>query len=183
MPSLPNRPFSALLIVDAQVAVAQDTFERDAVLTTIRRLIEKARFSGTDVFWTQHGSYDLPRGSEAWNLVPELGRREWERIVHKMYPDAFDGTNLDAQLHTRGVGHIFVCGFRSDSAVRATLHGAFQRGYDVTLVGDAHTLVDSTAYGAPEAKEAITFTNLYWKNQEGPERCADTLPSTRVSFL
>lgn len=183
MPALVDRPFSALVIVDPQIAVTAHTFERGAVLTTIGRLIEKARFSGTDIFWTQHGSMDLARGSDGWKLIPELGRREWERIIHKRYPDAFEGTNLDALLENRGIGHLYVCGFCSDSAIRATLHGAFLRGYDVTLVGDAHTLVDSTAFGAPEAKEAITFTNLYWKNQEGPERAADTLPSTRVTFL
>lgn len=183
MPHQQDRPFAALLVVDPQAALADDTFDREAILATIGQLVEKARFAGTDIVWTQHGSFEYPRGSQAWKLVPELQRKEWERVIHKRYPDAFEGTNLEATLENRGVGHVYICGFRSDSSIRATLHGAFFRGYDVTLIGDAHTLVDSTAFGAPSAKEIITYTNLYWKYQEGPERRADTLPSTRVSFL
>ena len=35
-----------------------------------------------------------------------------------------------------------VVGAKTDAFIRATLHGAFVRGYDVTLVSDAHTTED-----------------------------------------
>ena len=52
-------------------------------------------------------------------------------------------------LAERGVGRLVVTGAQTDACIRSTIHGAFTRGYDVTLVGDAHTTEDLTAYGAP----------------------------------
>ena len=40
-------------------------------------------------------------------------------------------------------------GAQTDACIRSTLHGAFARGYDATLVSDAHTTEDLSAWGAP----------------------------------
>ena len=56
------------------------------------------------------------------------------------------------------VGRLVVAGAQSDACVRATIHGAFTRGYDVTLASDAHTTDDRTVYGGPPAG---TFWTAY----------------------
>ncbi len=56
--------------------------------------------------------------------------------------------------------------------MRSTIPGAFTRGYDVTLVSDAHTTEDLTAYGAPTPEQVIAHTNLYWSVQTAPGRTA-----------
>ena len=80
------------------------------------------------------------------------------------------------------MGRVVVTGAQTDACVRSTLHGAFVRGYDTTLVGDAHTTEDLTAYGAPPPESVIAHTNLYWSFQTAPGRTAGTVPTEQVSF-
>ena len=56
------------------------------------------------------------------------------------------------------------------------------RGYDVTLVGDAHTTEDLTAYGAPPPDKVIAHTNLYWNEQSAPGRRGRTVDSADIDF-
>lgn len=64
--------------------------------------------------------------------------------------------------------------------VAVALHGAFTRGYDATLVSDAHTTEDLTAYGAPAPDQVIADTNLYWSFQGAPGRTAEVATSADV---
>ena len=67
--------------------------------------------------------------------------------------------------------------------MRSTLHGAFTRGYDTTLVSDAHTTEDLTEYGAPPVEQVIAHTNLYWSFQDGPgSRRPRSSPPPRSTF-
>ena len=69
-----------------------------------------------------------------------------------------------------GVGRLVVVGAQTDGCVRATLHGALVRGHDATLVSDAHTTEDQTAWGAPPPDLVIAHTNLYWAYETAPGR-------------
>jgi len=124
----------------------------------------------------------MPRGSEDWQLVPELVRQDCEPLVHKSYGDSFEATDLESVLAERGVGRLVVTGAESDACIRSTIHGAFTRGYDVTLVGDAHTTSDKTEWGAPPPEAVITHTNLYWKYQSAPGRTGGTVSTAEVTF-
>ena len=90
-----------------------------------------------------------------------------EPVVHKRYGDSFEDTTLEEELASRGVGRLIVTGAQTDACVRSTLHGAFTRGYDTTLVSDAHTTEDLTEWGAPPLEQVIAHTNLYWSWQAG----------------
>ena len=114
--------------------------------------------------------------------VPELVRRESEPLVHKTYGDSFEATDLEALLAERGVGRLVVTGAQTDACIRSTLHGAFVRGYDATLVSDAHTTEDLSEYGAPPPEQVIAHTNLYWKHQTAPGRTAGAVPTDEVDF-
>lgn len=50
-----------------------------------------------------------------------------------------------------GVGRLVVTGAQTDACIRSTIHGALVRGYDVTLVGDAHTTQGPERLGCPAA--------------------------------
>lgn len=130
----------------------------------------------------QHSSDEVKPGSESWEYVPELVRRDTEPVVHKKYGDSFEATDLEELLAEHGVGRLVVTGAQSDACVRATLHGGFVRGYDVTLVGDAHTTQDLTQYGAPAPAEVIAHTNLYWQFQTAPGRRAGTVSTAEATF-
>ena len=92
------------------------------------------------------------------------------------------GHRPGALLAERGVGRLVVAGAQTDECIRSTIHGAFVRGYDVTLVGDAHTTEDLTEYGAPPPEQVIAHTNLYWQWASAPGRRGETLASADVSF-
>jgi nicotinamidase-related amidase len=182
MTTLPDRPNTALLIIDVQNGVMEGAPHRDDVIVNINALIDRARADDVQVVWVQHSDEDLPKDSENWRYVPELVRRESEPLVHKNYGDAFDDTNLEDVLAKERVGRVVVTGAQTDACVRSTLHGAFVRGYDVTLVGDAHTTEDLTAYGAPPPEAVIAHTNLYWKYQRAPGRQGSTVDTAEVDF-
>ena len=56
------------------------------------------------------------------------------------------------------------------------------RGYDVTLVGDAHTTEDQSEWGAPPPEQVIAHTNLYWRYQAAPGRTAEVTETKDVAF-
>jgi Isochorismatase family len=75
-----------------------------------------------------------------------------------------------------------VVGAQTDACIRSTLHGAFVGGYDATLVSDAHTTEDQTAWGAPPPDQVIAPTNLCWTYQTAPGRTAGTVETKHVDF-
>ena len=182
MSSLPNRPNTALLVIDMQNDVIANAFERDQVVANIRTLVDRARSQDAPVIWVQHSDDNLAEGSDGWQYVSELARLESESVVHKHHGDSFEDTNLEAQLAARGVGQLIVTGAQTDACIRATLHGAFTRGYDTVLVSDAHTTEDFSEYGLPPADKVIAHTNMYWTWQTGPGRIAAVVDTANTRF-
>lgn len=177
MTSIDDRPNSAVLVIDMQVKVVIDAVQRDAVISSINSVVTMAREAGVPVFWVQHESDDLPAGTQDWKIVPELMPVVEEALVAKQYGDSFEDTELEAHLARLGVGHIVVTGAQTDACVRSTMHGAFTRGYDVTLVADGHTTSDLSRWGAPPPEAVIQHTNLYWSFQTAPGRTAKVVKS------
>jgi hypothetical protein len=105
-----------------------------------------------------------------------------EPLVEKEYGDSFEETTLETVLSGLGVGRLLVAGAQTDACIRSTLHGALVRGYDATLVGDAHTTEDLSAWGAPPPDQVIAHTNLYWADQTAPGRTAGTVETKDVDF-
>jgi nicotinamidase-related amidase len=71
-------------------------------------------------------------------IVPELTPGDAEPLVEKNYGDSFEDTALESVLSDLCVGRLVVIGAQTDACIRSTLHGALVRGYDATLVSDAH---------------------------------------------
>jgi nicotinamidase-related amidase len=182
MTTLENRPNTAVLVVDVQNGVVAGTPARDKVVANVGNLVEKARGEGVPVVWVQHSDDGLPKGSDEWRIVPELSPDESEPLIEKNYGDSFEGTTLETVLSGLGVGRLIVAGAQSDACIRSTLHGAFARGYDATLVSDAHTTEDQTEWGAPPPEQVIAHTNLYWTYQSAPGRTAGTVETKDVDF-
>jgi nicotinamidase-related amidase len=180
--TLSDRPNTALMVIDVQKGVVAEAHQREAVVANISTLVDKAREEGFPIVWVQHSDQHLEKGSDAWEYVPELARQESEPLVHKTFGDSFEGTDLEETLAKAGVGHLVVTGAQTDACIRSTIHGAFARGYDVTLVGDAHTTEDQSAWGAPPPDKVIAHTNLYWQYQTAPGRTAGVTETKDVTF-
>ncbi len=182
MTTLENRPNTALLVIDVQNGVVGGAHDRDAVVANIGSLVDKARQEHVPVVWVQHSDEGLPRGTDEWKIVPELTPAQTEPLVEKNYGDSFEDTVLETVLSGLGVGRLIVVGAQTDGCIRSTLHGAFVRGYDATLVSDAHTTEDLSSWGAPPPDQVIAHTNLYWNDQTAPGRKAGTLETKDVYF-
>jgi nicotinamidase-related amidase len=180
--TLQNRPNTALLVIDVQNGVVGEAYDRDAVVANIATLVDKARAADVDVVWIQHNDDDLKKDSESWQYVPELVRQDSEVLIQKQYGDSFEDTELESVLADRGIGQLIVSGAQTDACIRSTLHGAIVRGYDATLVSDAHTTEDQSTWGAPTPDKVIAHTNLYWKYQTAPGRTAGTVATKDVDF-
>jgi nicotinamidase-related amidase len=106
MTTLPNRPNTALLVVDVQNCVVEEAHDRDAVVANIGALVEKARREDVPVVWVQHSDEDIEQGSEGWRIVAELTPGDAEPLVEKHYGDSFEDTPLETVLSELGIGRL-----------------------------------------------------------------------------
>jgi hypothetical protein len=78
---------------------------------------------------------------------------------------------------------LVVTGAQTEACIRSTLHGALVRGYDATLVSDAHSTEDMREWGFPVTPEqSIAYTNAYWSWAEAPGRKGSVAPTAEVDF-
>lgn len=182
MTTLANRPNTALLVIDYQIGATAEAWRHDEIAAIIARLVAQARLNHVPVVWIQHSSELMPIGSASWEMVPELIPADDEPIVHKRYGDSFEDTDLEQVLAKLGVGRLVVCGAQTDACVISTLYGALVRGYDVTLVADAHTTDDRSAYGLPAASEVIGLINGIWQYRTAPGRTVEVVNSESVEW-
>jgi nicotinamidase-related amidase len=129
----------ALLVVDVQVGVMQAAWQAPQIIKNFNSAVEKAREQGVPVVWIQHSDDELVYGSPEWRLVPELMPVSGEVHIFKHFNSSFERTALDEMLADLGTTHIVLAGAATNWCVRATAYGALDRGYDLTLLKDAHT--------------------------------------------
>ena len=178
-----DRPNTALLVIDVQKGVVEPSPNRDELIANINTLVGKARSEEVPVVWIQHSGPGLEQGSPEWEYVEELTRLDSEPLVHKTYGDSFADTSLEEVLSSLGVGRLVVTGAQTDMCIRSTLHGALTRGYDATLVGDAHGTEDMREWGAPMGPmDAVAYTNLYWSESKTHEATGDVKSTAEVAF-
>ena len=147
MSNLTGRDRTALLVVDVQNDVVSTAWHREEVVGRIGTLVQQARASGAPVVWVQHNAEEMPIGSPGWQIVDDLVPADGEPRIDKQYGDSFADTDLESVFDAQNVEHIVLCGAQTDACITATLYGAVHRGYDVTLVEDAHTTDDTEFQG------------------------------------
>lgn len=132
-----NQP--ALLVVDVQIGVMDGAWDARRIIGNVAQAVARARAAGVPVIWVQHADDDLPKDSPQWQWVPELAPLPTEALVSKQFNSAFEQTTLERELQAIGASHIILAGAATNWCIRATAYGALDRGYDLTLVSDAHT--------------------------------------------
>jgi nicotinamidase-related amidase len=168
-----GRSKSALLVIDVQNQVVDGAYNKDQVIANINTAVAKARAAGIPVVWVQHSDDWMPIDSLDWQIVPELSPADSEARVRKLYRNSFEATDLKSVLEKLGVGHVYVCGAQTNNCVRFTSHGALDRGYDVTLLKDAHTTTDySFGDQAVPAEILVRDLNASFSGEELPGRNA-----------
>ena len=149
-----NKP--VLLVVDVQVGVVTGAWQSERVVANVALAVERARAQNVPVIWVQHADEELVMGSPDWHWTPELVPAADEQLIHKNFNSSFENTSLDDDLAKLGATHIVLAGCATNWCIRATAYGALERGYDLTLVKDAHT-TKTTDLENGEKLEAATL--------------------------
>lgn len=174
-----------LLVVDTQVGVMAEVWDAARVVKNMALAVKRARAAGVPVMWVQHADEEeLPHGSPQWQFVPELTPADGETVIHKQFNSAFEQTILDEYLAQAMASHIVLGGASTNWCIRATIYGALERGYDVTLIGDAHStatmeLADRTAIDAQTIIDDLNVTATYLSY---PGRTNDVVKAAEVDF-
>lgn len=182
MKNLGNK--TALLIVDVQVGVMRYAWESDRIIGNILSAVEKARKAGVPVMWIQHSDEELVLNSDDWQWVPQLIPTEGEIRIYKNFNSSFERTSLEESLAQLGISHIMLAGASTNWCIRATAYGALDRGYDLTLIEDAHTtgsmeFEDGTKI---EAAHIIRELNTAMQWLSYPDRKNRSLPVDQIKF-
>jgi nicotinamidase-related amidase len=177
-----NNP--VLMVVDVQVGVVNGAWDAQRVIKSVSRVVERARSEGVPVIWVQHSSDELPSGSSQWQWVPELVPSSGESLIHKQFNSAFEQTSLDAALASLEATHIVLAGAATNWCIRATAYGALDRGYDLTLVKDAHTTESMQLEGGVtiEAANVIRELNIAMAWLEYPGRKNGVASADELNF-
>ena len=173
-----------LIVVDVQVGVVGEAWEAPRVVGNVARAVERARAKSVPVTWVQHADDELALGSPAWQWVPELVPADGEPLIHKHFNSSFELTALEAELARLGANHIVLAGAATNWCIRATAYAALERGYDLTLIEDAHTtgtmtLDDGTTI---EAAGVVRELNIAMTWLSYPGRTNGTAKAEQVDF-
>ncbi|MFP2905160.1 isochorismatase family protein [Pyxidicoccus sp. 3LFB2] len=173
-----------LLVVDVQVGAVAKAWDSERVIRNVALAVQRARAGGVPVLWVQHHDDDLPHGSPQWQWVPELSPGEGEPRIHKSYNSAFEQTNLEEELARLGATHLVLAGAASNWCIRATAYGALGRGYDLTLLKDAHTTEDLALESGTTVRAAsiIDELNICMTWISYPGRRSGTATAETVDF-
>ena len=173
-----------LLVVDVQVGVMNEAWDAQRVIQNVARTVERARAQNVPVMWVQHADEDLVYGSPAWQWVPELVPAPGEALIYKQFNSSFEQTPLEQELAQRGATHIVLAGAASNWCIRATAYGALERGYDLTLVKDAHTTgaIDLENGAQIAADNIVRELNIAMTWLSYPGRTNGTATAEEVDF-
>ena len=153
----------ALLVVDMQHANFDGVanYQPDSVIENVNRIIRHCRNAQIPVVHIQHQdqSPEYLKGSPNWQILPQIDQLPHDIRVDKTCCDAFIDTTLQSHLSEHNIRRLLVVGSATDFCVDATVKGGIARGYDVTVVGDAHTAEDRPHVSA---KQLIAHYNWNW---------------------
>jgi nicotinamidase-related amidase len=169
-----ERGKAALIVIDVQVDVVKEAFERDAKVANMVEAVKKARAVSIPVIWVRHSDEGLTLNSDGWQIVPELIPAEGEPIIEKKFRSTFVETNFEDVLASLKIGHLYICGAETNNCVRHTSMSALEAGYDITLIADAHTTTGFEWNGfVVDAASTIDEQNTNFMGYQLPGRSAD----------
>ena len=170
----------ALLVYDMQVGVVGQLAEGPEVTERVMRVLDAARRAGVRVFFTRYMTLPVelmgisqlrtwmawqrkdrledvvspfPRGSPAFELVPELRPRASEAIFDRLSMSAFEGAPLEFALRDAQVVAFAIVGVAMEVGIEPTVRHGADLGLIPVLVTDACGAGNPTA--AERALDAL----------------------------
>ena len=142
-PSLPVLDECALLFIDFQCQYLSGItrlHEVTAALDVAGKLLETCRNASVPVVHVCHqgrpgGMFD-PETS-AMDIAAQVQANPGEKIVKKLLPNSFAGTDLHQVLKESGRDKLIVAGFMTHMCVSSTVRAGLDLGWNSFVVGDA----------------------------------------------
>lgn len=178
---------TALLVIDVQEAMfgpAQQppVFRAEESVARIGELLTRARAAGARVIYIQHHARNDPTlqpGAAGYAIRAAIAPQPGDTVVVKRICDSFAQTNLEQILRDGGIERLVTCGIQSEFCVDACTRGAMNRGFAVTLAGDAHTTWDN---GVLTAAQISANVNATLPNMSGVGPNIQVLPTAEIDF-
>lgn len=136
----------ALLVIDVQVQLVDAAPDGASMVERLAGLVAQAHEAGVPVIFVRHDGDDgvwLIPDTHGWQVDPRLGGAGSDLIIRKRACDAFIDTTLGAELAARGIDRLVIGGMQTEYCVDTTVRRAVAEGYNVTLIADGHTTLDS----------------------------------------
>jgi nicotinamidase-related amidase len=134
---------SCLVLIDIQneyVAGPLALPDANPAIARAAALLARARESGAAIFHIAHrgkaGSL-FDRTAERGAIVAPLAPRPREVVIEKELPNAFAGTDLNAQLAATGRKELVLAGFMTHMCVSSTARAALDLGFRTTVDADS----------------------------------------------
>lgn len=175
---------TTLLIVDMQVHVIDSAWKERIVIENTQHAVEKAREKDIPVIWIQHVNKKLIPGSPGWQIVRPLDPRHDEIRIEKHFNSAFEETALEETLAQLGIAHIVLAGAETNWCIQSTAYAALDKGYDLTLIENAHTTgdIELDDGGIIRAEDIINEFNLVTSWLHYPGRTNRVISAEELAF-
>ena len=173
---------TALVIIDIQVGMMEESPLSPQVLTNIQFLLAQARSNEVPVIYVQHDGpkgHGLEVGSARWQIHPAIAPRTDDLVIHKRASDAFYQTKLEQELTSRNIKHLVVAGGQTEYCIDTTVRRATTLGYDITLAGDAHITL---AYELWSAAQVIALYNEILNGFRTDTYTILVQPTSKITF-
>jgi len=148
---------TALLIIDVQNGLFNikdfPIFQEEQLIRNIQILLDKAQKAKVPIFYIQHNDPKgkrLENGTENWKIHSEITPRFEDTIIQKYNSDSFLDTILDEELLKREITRLVIAGLATPMCIDTTVRSAVSHGYNVILIQDAHSTLDSEVLKASQ---------------------------------
>lgn len=160
----------ALLVIDVQneyftgqlpVSYPENSFPN------ILKAMDLANANNIPIIVIQHtapqkDSKTFRKGSDEWQLHPEIVARPYNHLVEKTLPGSFTGTDLETWLRGQEVDIVTISGFMTQMCCDTTARQALHLGFSVEFLSDATGTLQISNYAgtvtAEELHRAILVT-------------------------
>ncbi len=153
----------ALLVIDVQREYFDGALPisyPSGHLETILRVMDFVRKKRIPTAVVRHHQPDpdsplFRKGSEMWQLHPEIEARPYDCLIDKQLPGAFTDTNLEEWLKSVGADTVVVTGYMTHMCCDTTARQAFHRGLKVEFLRDATGTLDVANSGGSVSAEQM----------------------------
>lgn len=152
----------ALLVIDVQneyfTGKLKVTYPSPSdSLNNILKVMDYAKENNMIIIVVQHTSFSgetFIKGTNEWEIHPEILKKHYDYIIEKNKPSSFHKTNLEEILKKENIEGVVISGYMTQMCCDTTARVAFHKDYAVEFLSDATGTIDVKNYvGTISSKE------------------------------